>query len=60
MTREREEAEAALARSRAAREKAERQGTGVDRVVKSLNSQLETNGFSVRLARLFDLEDPRR
>lgn len=60
MSRERAEAEAALARSREARAQAERQGTGVDRVVRSLSSQLEMNGFSVRIARLFDLEDPRR
>lgn len=40
-------------------EKIERQGSTVDRVVGSLSSQLEANGFSVRLARLYGLEDPR-
>lgn len=55
-----EEARAAIARSRQTREHVKQLGAGVDRVMGSLNFELEQNGFSTRIARLFDLEDPRK
>lgn len=55
-----EEAREALKRAQADHGKAERQGVAVHGLMGSLSSQLEENGFSVRIARLYNLEDPRR
>lgn len=55
-----EAARAAIERAGQTSEQIESKAGVVDRVVRSLSDQLETNGFSVRLARLYGLEDPRK
>lgn len=53
-----EKAQAALARSRELRAEAESVGARVHRSMGSLKAELERNGFSPRIAKLFNLEGP--